>query len=531
MKRRDFLRGVVAGSAGGALLTEGSAMSTPKSSRPNVLLIHTDEHRIDCLGAYGNKQIKTPHIDALAADGVRYDNSFCSYPVCTPSRYSLITGLYVYQHRGYSNHCTLPPGTDAFPALLSKAGYRTKAIGKMHFTPTYLDVGFEEMELSEQNGPGRWDDDYHRYLRDRKLVDFNDLEDQVGEYRKVAPKSYRESWGARVSNLPDEHHSTTWAGDRAVETIETWNEDRPSMLMVGFVKPHHPFDPPKRWADLYDADKVDILPGWTDECLDRDVKLSRGFFPHEKLHPEIMRKITAAYYATITHIDHHVGRMIDVLKRKGLYDSTLILFTADHGDYMGFHHMVLKGNYQYDPLAKVPLIVKYPGGKDGGTATDALVSNVDVAPTVLTACGVKPAAKMAGLDLAANPRERDIVFSESAGGRRIMARTKTRKLILSTRKPPGSKGKGRSSGGSLLFDLQKDPLELTNVYEDPSYQDDVRKLTKAAQAWGPQGAPPKPYLDENAPVIQQPNVLGPDHGHRQAMIDYCRRMMAKMKAE
>ena len=110
-----------------------------------------------------------------------------------------------------------------------------------------------------------------------------------------------------------------------------------------------------------------------------------------------------------------------------------------------------------------------------------------------------------------------------------MARTKTRKLIFSSRKSAG--GKGKSSGASLLFDLQKDPLELTNLYEDPAYQDDVRTLTKAAGEWGPKGSPPKPYVDEKAPVIQQPNVLGPDHGHRQAMMDYCKRMMAKTKAE
>lgn len=513
------------------MLKEGLAVNKPKSPQPNVLIIHTDQHRIGCLGAYGNKQIKTPHIDALAADGVRYDNSFCTYPVCTPSRYSLITGLYVHQHRGYNNHCTLPPGTVTFPALLARAGYRTKAVGKMHYTPTYQDVGFGEMELSEQNGPGRWDDDYHRYLRDRGLVDFNDLEDQVDEYRKAAPQSYRDNWGTRVSNLPDAHHSTTWVGDRAVETVETWNADRPSMLMVGFVKPHHPFDPPKKWVDMYDAEKVDILPGWTEKCLERDLAFNRGFFPHDKLHPAIMRKITATYYAAITQIDHHVGRMVDVLKRKGLYDSTLIIFTSDHGDYMGYHHMVLKGNYPYDPVMKVPLIVKYPGGKARGTSTDALVSNVDLAPTVLAACGVKRSAKMSGLDLAAKPDERDIVFAEASNGRQVMARTKTRKLILASPRPSGRKGKRGAPGESLLFDLEKDPFELTNLYDDPAYQHDVQALTKAARAWGPNGGPPKPYLNENAPVIKQPNVLGPDHGHRQAMIDYCRRMMAKTKAE
>ena len=197
---------------------------------------------------------------------------------------------------------------------------------------------------------------------------------------------------------------------------------------------------------------------------------------------------------------------------------------------MGYHHMVLKGNYPYDPVMKVPLIVKYPGSKSRGTSTDALVSNVDLAPTILAACGVKPGAKMSGLDLAANPPEREIVFAEASNGRQIIARTKTRKLILASARPPDRKGKRRRASVSLLFDLEKDPFELTNLYDDPAYQGDVQALTKAAMAWGPKDGPPKPYLNENAPVIKQPNVLGPDHGHRQAMIDYCRRMMAKTKA-
>jgi arylsulfatase A-like enzyme len=128
---------------------------------PNILILHADQHRYDCLGAYGNPNVQTPSIDALAADGIRFENSFCPFPVCTPSRYSLLSSQYVRQHLGWTNHCTVPPGIPTFPRLLRDAGYRTKAVGKMHFTPTYLDVGFEEMLLAEQDGPGRFDDDYH----------------------------------------------------------------------------------------------------------------------------------------------------------------------------------------------------------------------------------------------------------------------------------------------------------------------------------------------------------------------------------
>ncbi len=210
--------------------------------KPNVLLIHTDQHRYDCLGCTGNPDVKTPAIDALAADGVVFENSFCSLPVCTPSRYSLLSGLYVHQHLGWSNRCTLPPGIATFPKEFRSAGYRTCAVGKMHFTPTYLDVGFDEMILSEQDGDGRFDDDYHRYLKARGLVDAVDVIDQRREYRELASAEYWASFGAQESDLPEEHHSTTWIGDRAMDVVSRW-QGGGNLLMAGFIKPHHPVRP------------------------------------------------------------------------------------------------------------------------------------------------------------------------------------------------------------------------------------------------------------------------------------------------
>ena len=175
----------------GVLAVASARGATPsESGRPNVLVLHVDQLRIDCLGVYGNPDVKTPHIDRLASDGVRYTNSLCAFPVCTPSRYSLLSGRYVHEHAGWDNRSTLSPEIATFPRTLRAAGYRTKAVGKMHFTPTYLDVGFDELLLAEQDGPGRWDDDYHRYLMRLGLVDRNDLEDQLGEYRRDAPQEY-----------------------------------------------------------------------------------------------------------------------------------------------------------------------------------------------------------------------------------------------------------------------------------------------------------------------------------------------------
>ena len=221
----------------------------------------------------------------------------------------------------------------------------------MHFAPTYFDVGFEEMLLSEQDGPGRWDDDYHRDLMKLGLVDRNDMEDQRPEYRKNASEDYWETSGALPSNLPEEHHSTTWIANHVVAELNQWGNSG-NMMMVGFVKPHHPFDPPQRWIDKYNPEELSILPGWIEEPLQRDLAVAPGYFPHKELTEKKLRRAMANYYASISQIDFHVGRMIDVLKKNELYENTMIIFTSDHGEHLGYHHQLLKGGYMYDSMPK-----------------------------------------------------------------------------------------------------------------------------------------------------------------------------------
>lgn len=518
LNRRMFLKATGAGavslSLSGCTESKRMAFGQQADKRPNILVIHADQHRIDCLGAYGNADVKTPNIDALAADGVRFNNSFCCFPVCTPSRYSLLSGMYVHDHGGWTNHCGIPPEIATFPGVLRAAGYRTAAVGKMHFTPTYLDVGFDEMHLAEQDGPGRWDDDYHRYLMKRDLVDRNDLEDQRSEYRKNAPDEYWQTFGAMVSNLAEKHHPTTWTADRAIANLKTWNGGAPNLLMVGFIKPHHPFDPPAPWHKMYDPQALSLLPGWRNECFDHDLNMSRGYFPHADLSESALRRVMAYYYATISQIDHHVGRMVRLLKQKGLYDNTLIVFTSDHGDYMGHHHMLLKGNYLYDPLAKVPLIVKYPHGREAGQTTDRLVNNIDLAPTLCRAAGCTPAATMQGKDLAADTAGHDIIFAEY-GSRQVMARTKTHKLILAAPK------------ANLFFDLENDPHEMTNLYEDPACAPAIAVLEARLTAWRHKGPVPKPLTE--GPRIAGPNVPPADESHRPAIIAYYEKKMAQLR--
>jgi arylsulfatase A-like enzyme len=472
------------------------------SDRPNILVIHADQHRYDCLGAAGNPDVRTPNIDALVRDGVMYGNTFCTYPVCTPSRYSMLTGLYTRQHLGWTNHSTIPSGLPTFPGVLRSAGYRTAAVGKMHFTPTYLDVGFDVMLLAEQNGPGRYDDDYHRWLQAEGLCPCVDLMDQEREFRANASDEYWDTLGAMESDLDEEHHSTTWIAERALEQIGEWDGGG-NMLTVGFVKPHHPFDPPAPWSTMYDPDSLTLLPGWLEETPARDCEKAKGYFGNAGISEQQVRGAMAMYYATISQIDHHVGRFIDTLRAKGLYENTLIVYTGDHGDFMGFHHLVLKGNHMYDPLVKIPFVVKFPGQERAGERNGALVSNIDQAPLILRVAGCELPRTMGGIDLTRPDAGREVVFTEDNGGAWVMARSASRKLLMNAR-----------DNDLLLFDLEADPYETTDVADDPAYAADLAQLKEALTRWALVDSKTYPHLDEHAPRIAAANVPDVDDDHR-----------------
>lgn len=492
---------------------EQPKQNVAKVQSPNILIIHADEHRMDCIGVYGNKDVLTPNLDQLAREGVIYQNPYVSLPVCTPSRYSLISGMDVQDHQAWTNHSTLNPAIETFPDVLKKAGYKTKAIGKMHFAPTYLDVGFDELMLVEQDGPGRWDDDYHRDLMQHNLVDKIDLEDQRGEYRKEAPEEYWKSFGTKVTGLPDEFYSTNWTANHSLKTIENWDASG-NMLMIGFIKPHHPFDPPQKWVDMYNPEELELLPGWIEEPMDYDTKQNKGYFENKTLNEKALKKSMAYYYASITQIDYEVGRMIQVLKDKGIYDNTLIIYTSDHGDHMGYHHQILKGGFLYESIMKAPLIIKYPKGQYAGTINDKLVSNIDIAPTVLNAAGLKIPETMTGHDLTEASISREYVFAHNWLGAQAMIRSKQYKLIQNRK------------GKSLFFDLNTDPLEMNNLYDDVNYKDEIKKHYEAMVQWqGKDSVFGENYLDYNAPIINQPNVTTRDDGHRAEIIEYYKQKM------
>jgi arylsulfatase len=477
----------------------------------NVVILYADEYRADCIGVAGNDTIQTPSLDALAGDGVLYRNSYCVWPVCTPSRISLMTGQYVKQHGGRSNRSTVLPGTPTYATILRDAGYSTTAVGKMHFTPAYQDVGFDTMLLAEQNGRGRNVDDYHRHLKDEGILNSKDLIDQERRYRKDAPDEYWDTFGAYVSDVPDEHHTTTWTGNQAVDTISNWKKDQGNVLMVGFLKPHHPFDPPAPWHERYDPETTPILEGYTNSVPKQDYRRARGYFDNAKLTPAALKRATAFYYATITHMDYHIGRIIEELKKKGLYENTLIVFTADHGEYMGFHHMLLKGNYPYEALAKVPLIIKYPGQRHAGIQTEELVNTLDVTSTILNETGQKETIDMRGDALGGNTSgrvaPRKIVIVEDKMG--VMVRDGRHKLMLV-----------RNDSMSQFFDLERDPLEMDNRIMDANYAVVITELKDAVINWQLNETDRSVYVDTGVPVASGNNVPTNLDATEQELLEY-----------
>jgi len=421
-------------------------------ARANIILILADEHRWDCAGYAGNCDVRTPNLDALARHGVTFSQAICQYPLCVPSRVTLMTGQYVHTHGVEGNRAGLPLTATTLPGVLHAAGYNTAAIGKMHFTPTFANYGFDIMQLAEQDGPGRLEDNYHAWLKDHGQSDDVDVWDQVDRDR--APQAYWDSFGAMTSNLPETSHCTTWIGDQAVRFLQLARE--PFFLWMGFIKPHHPFDPPEPWDRLYDPAKLTLPDGWRLPVPEEDIRRGGYFDPRQMTEPKF-RQVLAYYYASISHMDRQIGRVLATLTARG-FTNNLIVYCADHGDYMGQHGLILKNEQPYEALLRVPLIFAGLTGQRRGETEPALAQLTDIVPTILDAAGLGVPPTVEGKTLVpalkqADVYVRDAALAQGPGGMRI-ARTLTHKLV-------------QSPEFSALYDLVRDPYEFDNLYGRP----------------------------------------------------------------
>lgn len=460
LTRRTFLQ--ASATCAATTLSTGSLPSTPvdKSGRPNILFLMSDQHRGDCIGADGNVAIHTPNLDRLAEQGVRFRCAYSSTPTCTPARATLLTGMSPWNHGmlGFSRVAAKYP--TEMPQLLRDAGYYTLAVGKMHWMPERGGHGFHRMILDEATraeSPAFLSDYQSWFASVAPALDSG----ATG----IGPNSYL----AAPYALPEELHPTRWTGSVAERFIAEYNRPEPFFLKVSFVRPHSPYDPPQRWFDFYQNRPLpEARTGsWSEIYRPRDTE--KDTLWHGDLGAEQVRRSRQGYYGSVSFVDEQVGRILQTLEARGMLDNTLILYTSDHGDMTGDHHLWRK-SYAYEASARIPMILRWPGAipnADRGRALDMPVELRDILPTFLEAAGTVAPQPLDGRSLLDAVRgvadwravidlEHDICYGPENHWNALTDGKS--KYIFHAR-----------DGKEQLFDLEKDPGESADLSNDPAY--------------------------------------------------------------
>jgi arylsulfatase A-like enzyme len=415
-------------------------------TKPNILLITTDQQRFDTIHAAGNPSIFTPHLNWLCDTGIRYTRNYSDCPVSAPSRATIMTGLHGSTHGQTSNNSRQPiAGRPTIPSLLTAAGYQTRGVGKMHFSPLRAHYGFEHMQILP---------DYYREIA--RLPHVRPPKDHgIGE-NEMEP----------VFSTTDEQHSLTrWTVDRSIDFIETRDDTRPFFLWTSFSKPHPPFDAPRQYWDIYDGIPMPE-PHYGDWSQSIEA-IPQGFmgptYHLNNIHrftPEKLRATMRAYYACISQIDYNLGLLFARLREMKLLESTWIIFTADHGEMLGDHHMGAKSVF-FEGSGHIPLIVRPPAtgwqaDSRAGDADDRLACLADLLPTVLNMAGVAmpPGAPLEGLDLLGTS-QRDTLFGECGAFHAVITRDWKYHFTA-------------EGGGELLFRVSDDPYEQRDLARSAS---------------------------------------------------------------
>lgn len=382
-------------------------------SKTSVLLITADELCADALSCYGGREIRTPHLDALAAEGVQFTSAYCASPWCLPSRCSILTGLFPSRSGAYSNFrkCPLNREIPNLFRVFKENGYRTAVSGKCHFSPVPYGQTRPDRTLPYEEirnyYKGLGIDDL--FLQDGKQVSVWFYDDYAKELEEAGfLASYRAAiWNRENRKVfsfpgPDEWHPDNWTGRKAVEYIRSVPDGTPSMLWVSFSGPHYPFDPPKSYEARVDMEAVSKRPC----CPDPDEWSDQSRIHYKSYHggggidgcnsapdrgcknysQEYWIDLKKAYYANVALIDDRIGEIIDAAKKKW-GENLLILFTADHGEMLGNHGLWGKHNCAYEDVWKVPLLVRFASGNPVRSSS-ARVQLTDIFPTLAEEAGI-----------------------------------------------------------------------------------------------------------------------------------------------
>ncbi|GAB2591637.1 sulfatase-like hydrolase/transferase [Kribbella endophytica] len=446
----------------------------------NILLLMTDQHRLDTLGCYGNEVCETPALDSLAAGGTLFTSGFTPTAICTPSRATLQTGVLPYRHTLLANYernvgyreeldDTFPP----FASYLGEAGYQLGHVGKWHVGKEKgpADFGYDGEHYAGW-GNAVQHPDYLRYLEDGGYPPFAVHSPVRGTFANGEPGNLL----AGILDQPVEATFEYFLAERTIEQLRRYAEDgRPFYLGCNWFGPHLPYLLPSAYYFRYSADDVE-LPVSVSETFADKPRVQQHYSSHwtyDSVGPDKWRELIAAYWGYVSLIDEQVGRILAELEALGLTDETAVFFTADHGEFTGAHRLHDKGPAMYDDIYRIPLLARIPGAPPG-VVEDGFATLTDLTPTFLELAEVEVPEHYQGrslLPLVAGHRPADWpaeVVAEFHGHHfpypQRMIRTPDYKLVVN----PADQNE--------LYDLRADPHELQNRYSHPELAEVRREL-------------------------------------------------------
>lgn len=488
LTRRGFLGTSLA--AGGALAARGDDVNERK--RPNILLLFSDQHHAGVLGCAGHPDVRTPALDELARQGVRYDRAYCQDGVSAPSRSSMLTGHYP-RTTGVVYNPDNPPHPEQFTTLqdhLKEHGYRTAAFGKRHL-PRAFDGGFDVTctALPEKFDPS--DENYWDWIEARGELEAFER-DWNAEFGHRFKPSRAAEMCCRESELRPESTMEAYTAMRTMEYLrDAGRSGSPFFCWCSFYRPHQPYTPLPQYTAQYPPDGV-ALPGSIHEPPENLPPLLEKYRGNENKpwclglaakDESLYRRYIAYYYALVAEIDHHIGAILRTLEEEGLADNTIVIYTSDHGDFVGHHGMIEKihnGHNIYEDTLRVPFIVRAPGAKRGAVHDD-LVELTDLYPTLLELGGLPAPAglPLPGRSLAANLRSgapvgREVAFSENYV---MLTAIGADHKLGAWIEPP------ENGFPDMLFSRTQDPLEMHNLAGTASAAEAESRLREAMGAF------------------------------------------------
>ena len=436
-------------------------------NKPNVLFIISDDLTATALSCYENPASHTPNIDKLAEEGTRYTRTYCQYPVCGPSRASLMFGYYPNATTtfGYvSGRENVGPERKSWSQLFKNNGYYTARVSKIYHMGVPIDI---ETGSNGKDDPASWDERYNSPGPEWKA-------EGEAELVQNNPYGLLQRKGGNVMTIvkadgDDLVHSDGKTAEKASELIRT-HKDEPFFLAVGFVRPHVPFVAPKNYFEPYPHDQMVLPPmvinDW-DDIPPRGINYVTSVNAHMSTEQE--QKAVAGYYASVAFMDAQVGKVLSTLKEEGLEDNTIVIFTSDHGYHLGEHRFWMKVSV-HEESARVPMIIKVPGKKPA--VCHSFTELLDLYPTVAELAGLEHSEHLQGKSLVKtldNPEYevRDHAFTVTQGGKTFLIRTDKWAYIQYDED---------AGAGMELFDMEYDPKQYNNLAHNPKYAIVVEKM-------------------------------------------------------